>query len=301
MTIHLHGIFPALLTPFRGGPRDEDVDYDALAGNIGLLNETGLTGYVVMGSNGECVSLSWGEGLELVKTARGAAAPGKLLIAGTGQESTTLTIDFTNSAADLGADAALIRPPGYFKARMNREALKRHYLAVADAARIPVIIYNIPQNTGVVIEPSLVVELSAHPNIIGLKDSSGSLANIEEIVRRVPEGFGCLVGSGSLILPALVMGARGAILGVANAAPRQCVRIYELFRGGRTEEAAARQLDLVPLNKAVMETYGIPGLKYAIGRIGQQGGRVRSPLLPLSDIGAAEIGRLMSELGGHHT
>lgn len=299
MTIHLHGIFPALLTPFGGGPRDEDVDYEALAGNIAALNGTGLTGYVVMGSNGECVSLSWGEGLELVKTARGAAAPGKLLIAGTGQESTTLTIDFTNSAADLGAEAALVRPPGYFKSRMTREALKRHFLALADAARIPIIIYNIPQNTGVVIEPSLVVELSAHPNIIGLKDSSGSLANIEEIVRRVPESFSCLVGSGSLILPALVMGARGAILGVANAAPRHCVQIYELFRGGRIEEAAARQLDLVPLNKAVMETYGIPGLKHAIGLLGQRGGRVRAPLLPLSKDGEALISDLMAELGGN--
>ncbi len=296
MTIRLQGIFPALLTPFGGGPRDEDVDYEALAGNIASLNATGLAGYVVMGSNGECVSLSWGEGLELVKTARAAAAPGKLLIAGTGQESTTLTIDFTNSAADLGADAALVRPPGYFKSRMTREALKRHYGALADAARIPIIIYNIPQNTGVVIEPSLVIELSAHPNIIGLKDSSGSLANIEEIVRRVPEGFSCLVGSGSLVLPALVMGARGAILGVANAAPRHCIHIYELFRGGRFEEAAARQLDLVPLNKAVMETFGIPGLKYAIGLIGQKGGRVRSPLLPLAENGEVLIANLMAEL-----
>ncbi len=296
MSIRLHGIFPALITPFRGGRRDEDVDSGALAGNVGLLNGTGLSGYVVLGSNGECVSLSWDEALGLVKTVRDAAAPGKLVVAGAGQESTPLTIDFVNAAADRGADAALVRPPSYFKARLTREALKKHYLDVAEAARIPVIIYNIPQNTGVPIEPSLVVELSAHPNIIGLKDSSGSLANIGDIVRRVREDFDCLVGSGSLILPALVMGARGAILGVANAAPRECVRIYELFRSGRIEEAATRQLDLIPLNKAVMETYGIPGLKYAVGLIGQQGGRARSPLLPLSQEGAALIAGLMAEL-----
>jgi 4-hydroxy-2-oxoglutarate aldolase len=301
MSLRLHGIFPALITPFRGGVRDEDVDLEAFAGNIGLLNATGLAGFVVLGSNGECVSLSWDEALGLVREARGAAAPGKLVIAGTGQESTSLTIDFTNAAAGLGADAALVRPPGYFKARMTREALKRHYLAVADAARIPVILYNIPQNTGVVIEPSLVVELSAHPNIIGIKDSSGSLSNLEEIVRRVPADFGCFVGSGCLILPALVMGARGAILGVANAAPDHCVRIYELFRQGKIEEAAALQLDIVPLNKAVMDTYGIPGLKYAVSLIGQKGGRARPPLLPLAETGPAEISRLMSEIGGHHT
>jgi 4-hydroxy-2-oxoglutarate aldolase len=296
MTIRLQGIFPALLTPFRGGLRDEDVDFGAFAGNIGALNATGLAGYVVLGSNGECVSLSWDEALGLVQTARGAAAPGKLVIAGTGQESTRLTIDFTNAAADLGADAALVRPPSYFKSKLTREALKSHYLAVADAARMPVIIYNIPQNTGIAIEPSLVVELASHPNIIGLKESSGSLAYLEEIILRLPPEFSYFVGSGYVVLPALVMGARGAILGVANAAPSHCVRIYELFREGRIAEATALQLDIVPLNKAVMETYGIAGLKHAVGMIGQTGGRIRSPLLPLAADAAAVIARLMNEL-----
>jgi 4-hydroxy-2-oxoglutarate aldolase len=301
MTIRLQGIFPALVTPFGGGTRDEAVDLEALAGNIRVLNATGLAGYLVLGSNGESVSLGWDEALSLVKTARDAAASGKLLIVGAGQESTGLTIDFANAAADLGADAALVRPPSYFKSRMTREALRKHYLAVADAARLPVIVYNIPQNTGLVIEPSLVVELSAHPNIVGLKESSGSLPYLEEIIRRLPADFSYLVGSGSVVLPALLMGARGAILAMANAVPAQCVRIHELFGQGRIAEAAALQLDLVPLNKAVTETYGIAGLKHAVGLIGQKGGRVRPPLLPLDERGAVEITRLMSEIGGHHT
>lgn len=296
MTLKLEGIYPALVTPFGGGTRDEAVDLEALAGNIRVLNSTGLAGYLVLGSNGESVSLGWDEALSLVKTARAAAAPGKLLIVGAGQESTGLTIDFANAAAGLGADAALVRPPSYFKSRMTREALKRHYLAVADASRLPVIVYNIPQNTGFGIEPSLVVELSSHPNIVGLKESSGSLPYLEEIIRKLPPDFSYLVGHGSVVLPALLMGARGAILAMANAAPTQCVRLHELFGQGRIAEAAALQLNLVPLNKAVTETYGIAGLKHAVGLIGQKGGRVRLPLLPLDDKGAAEITRLMTEL-----
>jgi 4-hydroxy-2-oxoglutarate aldolase len=296
MAKKFEGIFPALITPFAGGVLGDVVDTEAFEHNIRAFNRHGFSGYLVLGSTGECVSLSDEEALGLVETARRAAAPGRLVIAGTGRESTKLTIDFTNAAAELGIDAALVRPPGYFKSRMSREALRRHYLAVADEAKVPVIIYNIPQNTGVVIEPSLVVELAKHPNIAGLKESSGSIAYLEEIIRRLPADFSYLVGSGYMILPALVMGACGAILAVANAAPAHCVAIYSLFSQGRVEEAVRIQLDIVPLNKAVMETYGIPGLKHAAGLIGQRGGLVRLPLLPLDEKGPAEIEELMKAL-----
>jgi len=298
MTKRFKGIFPALITPFAGGPLGAVVDTEAFEHNIRAFNRHDFSGYLVLGSTGECVSLSDEEALGLVETARRAAAPERLVIAGTGRESTKLTIDFTNAAAGLGIDAALVRPPGYFKSRMSREALRRHYLAIADEAKVPVIIYNIPQNTGVVIDPSLVVELSGHPNIAGLKESSGSIAYLEEIIRRLPADFSYLVGSGYMILPALVMGACGAILAVANAAPAHCVAVYTLFRQGRVEEAVRLQLDIVPLNKAVMETYGIPGLKYAAGLIGQRGGLVRLPLLPLDLDGKApaEIEELMKTL-----
>jgi len=254
MAKKFRGIFPALVTPFAGGTLSETVDLDAFKGNIGVLNSIGLSGYVVLGSTGECVSLTPGESLALLRTAKTAAAPGKLVIAGTGQESTLQTIEFTNAAARLGIDAALVRPPSYFKAKMSREALRRHYLAVADAAEVPVIVYNIPQNTGVTIDPSLVVELAAHPNIAGLKESSGSVSYLEEVVAHVPKDFSYLVGSGYVILPALVLGASGAILAVANAAPAQCVGIYELFQAGKIEDAARLQLGVAPLNKAVMDT-----------------------------------------------
>jgi 4-hydroxy-2-oxoglutarate aldolase len=296
MAKEFQGIYPALVTPFKGGPLGAEVDDEALGRNIGLLNAYALAGYLALGSTGECVSLTDDESVRLVGIVCEAAAPGKKVIAGTGRESTVLTIDFTRRMAESGADAALIRPPSYFKGKMNREALKRHYLAVADVSPIPVILYNIPQNTGIVIDPGLVVELSAHPNIIGLKESSGSLPYLVEIIRKLPADFSYLVGSPYLILPGLLMGASGAILAVANAAPDLCVEIERLFREGRIQEAAERQLDLVPLSKMVMETHGISGLKCAMRSAGYEGGLARMPLLPVDEKSAAEIDALMKAL-----
>jgi len=283
------GIFPALLTPFKGEAEGEDVDLGAFRDNVQKFNAYDLAGYVIGGSTGECVLVSNEEAARLVDAAKSAAAPGRLIIAGTAQESTRLTIAFTKRLADAGADAALVRPPSYYKARMTREPLRRHYLAVADASPIPVVIYNIPQNTGITIDPGLVVELARHPRIAGLKESLGSLAYLGEIIRRLPPDFSYLTGSGFVVLPALLAGASGAILAVANAAPGLCVEIYRLFREGKIGEAQQRQLDLIPLNKAAMETYGIPGLKYAMDVQGFKGGPVRLPLLPIDEKGKADL------------
>ena len=287
------GIYIALVTPFDG----DEVSAEKFRDNILKYNETGLAGYVVLGSTGECVSLSDDESALLVRTARQAAAKGKKVIAGTARESTRLTVEFTNRIADLGVDAALVRPPSYFKSKMTTEALKRHYLAVADHSRVPIIVYNIPQNTGLTLDGSLIVELSQHPNITGLKESGGNLVLLGEIIRRLPGDFSYLSGHPSVFLPALLMGASGAILAVANAVPDICAKIYDLFGRGRIDEAAALQLDLVPLIKSVMDTYGIPGLKYSLDVLGWHGGPVRSPLLPLEDKGKTEITARLKDLG----
>ena len=287
------GIYAALLTPFVG----DEIAADKFRDNILKFNEYDLTGYVVLGSTGECVSLSDEESERLVRTAREAAAKGKAIIAGTARESTRLTVEFTNRMADLGVDAALVRPPSYFKSKMTHEALKKHYLAVADRSRVPVILYNVPQNTGITLEGKLILELAGHPNIMGLKESSGTIAFLGELIRRLPADFSYLLGHGSAFLPALLMGASGAILAVANAAPDLCVKTFRLFSEGRIGEAAALQLDLVPLNKAVMEIYGIPGLKYALDRQGWYGGPVRPPLLPMEENGKAEIDAQLRKLG----
>ena len=287
------GIFAALVTPFVG----EKLSIEKFKDNIQKYNASALAGYIVLGSTGECVSLSDEESARLVRAAREAAAKGKKVIAGTARESTKLTVEFTNAMADLGIDAALVRPPSYYKSRMSRDALKKHYLTLADKSRVPLIIYNIPQNTGISLESRLIMELSSHSNIIGLKESAGNLSFLGEVVPKVPAGFSYLLGSGNVILPGLVMGACGAILSVANAAPDICLEIYQLFQENKIEAAAKLQRDLIPLNKSIMETYGIPGLKYALDVRGYYGGPCRLPLLPIEEKGKAELRGLMKKLG----
>ncbi len=229
MSKPLEGVYVALTTPFV----DDEVSTEKVRENVRKYNRTDFAGYLVLGSTGESVSLSDAESEKLVEAVLAAAAPGKKVLVGTARESTRGTIDFTNRFAGCGVAAALVRPPSYFKSKMTREALKAHYLAVAESSRIPVLIYNMPQNTGIWLEPRLVTELAPHPNIAGLKESSGSLAFLGEVIREVPEDFHYFLGSGHVIYPGLEMGACGAILAVANAAPEMSAEIYKLFKAGR--------------------------------------------------------------------
>ena len=293
MTKPLEGIYVALTTPFAG----DRIAPEKLRENVRRLNATAVAGYLVLGSTGESVSLTDAESLALVEAALDAAGPGKKVLVGTAREWTRGTIDFTASLPARGVAAVLVRPPCYFKSKMTREALRAHYLAVAEASPHPVIVYNMPANTGISIEPALVVDLARHQNIIGLKESSGSIAFLEEVVRQVPERFHYFVGSGHIIYPGLEMGASGAVLAVANAAPEMCAEIFRLFKAGRKDQARELQLDLVPLNKALTETYGIAGLKHAQDLRGYYGGPTRLPLLPVGDAARAEIAALLRRLG----
>jgi len=289
----LAGIYAALTTPFA---RD-DISIDGIKDNVRRLNATGLVGYLVLGSTGESVSLSDAESLALVEAVLEAAAPGKKVLVGTARESTRGTIEFTNSLPGHGIAAVLVRPPSYYKSKLTREALKTHYLAVAEASRLPVLVYNMPQNTGISLEPRLIVDLAPHPNIMGLKESSGSIAFLEEVVRQVPDRFHYFLGSGHVVYPGLEMGAAGAILAVANAAPEMCAEIFRLYQAGKKDEARELQLDLIPLNKALMETYGIAGLKHAQDLRGYHGGPTRLPLLPIDEPAKREIESLLRKLG----
>jgi 4-hydroxy-2-oxoglutarate aldolase len=279
MTEKFKGIFAALTTPFR---RDE-VAEDLFKDNIEKYNSFDLAGYVVGGSSGESVLLSDDECASLVKTAVQSAAPGKIVIAGTARQSTRHTIDFTNRAADLGAQAALIVFPHYYKNLMTGEALKTHYLAIAAKSKIPIIVYSIPQNTGILPSPDLFIELSQHPNILGVKDSSGILSFFAEVFPKMAAGSIYLLGAGSIIFPALTLGASGGILMLGAAAPDLCVRLHRLYLDGDWEAAARLQRALVPLNQAITGRYGIPAAKYVLDLKGWHGGEPRLPLLPLGD------------------
>jgi 4-hydroxy-2-oxoglutarate aldolase len=289
----LAGVYVALTTPFDG----EDIAAEKIKDNVRRLNKTDLAGYLVLGSTGESVSLTDRESLTLVEAVLEVADPAKKVLVGTARESTRETVAFTNSLPERGVSAVLVRPPSYYKSRMTREALRAHFLAVAETSRFPVLLYNMPQNTGISLEPRLVIDLAAHPNVAGLKESGGSLAILGEVVREVPERFQYFLGAGAVVLPGLEMGACGAILAVANVVPEMCAELYRLFKAGLRDEARRLQLDLVALNKLLVEVHGIAGIKYGQDLRGFHGGPTRLPLLPVDEKGRAEIAALLKSMG----
>jgi 4-hydroxy-2-oxoglutarate aldolase len=274
----LDGIFPATTTPFAA---DGSVSIAGVRENIRRYNSTGLAGYVILGSTGEAVMLSREEADAVLAAAKEAAAPGKILIAGTGAESTAETIARTKRAAEFGYHAALVKTPYYYKPAYRAETYIRHYSAVADASPIPVLLYSVPMFTGITLEAPEIAELSSHPNIIGIKDSSASVQRIGEIVASTPADFQVLTGGAAVVYPALAVGARGAILALASALPEKLVELYELFRQGKHEEARKLQLRLVGASRRIVSENGIAGLKYAMELRGYAGGAPRLPLLPL--------------------
>jgi 4-hydroxy-2-oxoglutarate aldolase len=291
--VKLHGIFPPLTTPFAP---DGSVALSKLRENIARYNKTRLTGYAMNGSTGESVLLSGDEVYRTWETARDAAAPEKILIAGTGAESTAETIEHTNRAASFGYAVALVRTPSFYKPAMTESALAEHYLRVADAARIPILVYSVPVFTHVTVEAPLVARVSKHPNIIGMKDSSGNVQGVAEIIAAAPKGFQTLVGSASTLYESLEKGAVGAILAVACAFPELCVEIYEASRAGEPTKAHSLAQKLIAPAKLFGPQYGIAGLKYALDRIGYYGGAPRNPLLPLDACARAEIDTMLWNL-----
>src|SRR5438046_4114108 len=276
----LSGVFPALTTPFAA---DGSVSFADLKHNIKQYNRTGLAGYVVMGSSGESVRLSKAEAASVLGTGNEAAGPGKKLIAGTGAESTAEPIERTKRAAELGYDAALVKTPYYYKPVYKPEVYFQHYRRVADSSPIPVLLYSVPQFTGVALEPPEVAVLSEHPNIIGIKESSGNVLRVAEIIAAVSPHFQVLVGSAASVYPSMAVGARGAILALASALPEKCVALYDLVRQGQHEKARELHTVILRASKLVVSECGIAGVKYVMDQRGYRGGLPRLPLLPLHD------------------
>ena len=278
MKTKYQGVMAALTTPFK----DEKIALNRLKQNINQYNETELFGYVIAGSTGEGPYLSDEECISLVDTAKKCSSKDKIIIAGTARESVKNTVEITNRAADAGADSALVCTPHYFKSKMTHEALKKYYVSVAEKSRIPIIIYNIPQNTGVSVDKNLITDLVKHPQILGLKDSSGNLTFFEEVYPYLDPESSFLLGAGSLFFPGLVMGADGGILRLACVVPELCTRLFKYTQEKKWDKARKLQQDLVPLNQAVTKDYGIAATKYAQDLLGYYGGPCRLPLLESS-------------------
>jgi len=292
MAINLNGILLPITTPFT---HEENLDTEGLSRNLAKWNESGVVGYVALGSTGERVNLDETEYLKVIETARRAVPQTLTFIAGAGQQSTRGTIKEIHRAADCGAEAVLVITPNFYKSTITQDALVSHYQSVADASTVPVILYSMPDLTGITIEPETAARLSGHENIVGMKDSSADIAQFAETVRQTPDDFAVMIGNGTVLCEALQSGARGGILAVGCAAPRLCIEIYEAVRASDIERAQSLQKQLTPLARAVTKTYGIGGLKTAMEMAGFTGGGVRAPLKRPDASAAAEIAQLLNQ------
>jgi len=276
--IKLQGIFPPLPTPFTAA---DMLDVEALSSHVSFLASAGVHGVVVLGSNGEAVHLDSNEQQQMIRSVR-ALLPAHTVIAGCSALSTRRTLTQTQQAAESGADAALILPPHYYRAQMSLDALLRYYTTVADASPLPVIVYNMPSCTGMDLDTDLLAQLSHHPNIHGVKDSSGDAGKLARLVQESQLGFQILAGSAGFLLPALALGCTGGVPALANIAPQECLEIYALSQKGDWARARQIQVRLAAVNHAVTRRWGVAGLKAAMDLLGLRGGPVRAPLQPLS-------------------
>lgn len=289
----IKGAIPPMATPFK---KDGGVDYDKFVANIEKYNNYDLAGYLVLGSNSETPFLNEEEKLELVRLAVKHAAKGKIIMVGTGLESTEETIKLTNKAADLGAHCALLLTPNYYGGAMGDEAQIAYFTRVADESKIPILIYNVTKFTHINISPAAVSTLSKHPNIIGMKDSSGDIPQLVSFMTKgYDKEFNLMVGTASAWFPALCIGVKGAVMALANCNPGECVDMQKLYDEGKFEEALALYKRMFPVNSAVTGQFGVSGLKYAMDKLGFEGGEVRPPLLPLNDTKKAAIDEILKK------
>lgn len=292
----ISGVMVPVTTPFNS--ITGEVDLAGLRTNVEQWSATGVRGLVVGGSTGEAVLLDEDERCAVWEAVRDVAPDKLLLVAGTGAESRRATLRLSRKAADLGYDALLVQPPAFYQPAMRPAVVRDHYLAVADASRVPVIVYQVPTRFATLDFPSgLVAELSVHEKIVGIKDSRGKLELVGELLTMVRPGFQVLVGSGSILYAALEAGAAGGILGVANFMAEESALIHSRFAAGDAAGAGAAQERVAPLHDTVVGEMGVAGVKCALDMLGWIGGPPRPPLRPLAEIRRGEVARLLAGAG----
>ncbi len=274
------GIYTPVLTPFG---KDGLIDYDNMKHNLDKWAATELAGIVVLGSNGEFVYLTEDEKVNLVGFCIEHFPADKKIIVGTSYESTTETIRFSQLVGAMGADAVLVLPPHYYKGNMTETALEAYFHDVADQCPVPVMLYNMPPNTGINLSAALVARLSNHPNIVGIKDTAGDIVQLAETIRDATQPFSIFAGNAGFLLPALALGANGATVALANIFPEDCCRLITLVADGKWEEARRLQLNLLKVNHMITRGIGVAALKAAADYLGYKGGVPRKPIMPLDE------------------
>lgn len=294
MSLRVDGVFGPVVSTFK---RDSgDLDIAAFTANVQSHIDAGLLGVVVCGSTGEAALVSEMERLELLEAARRAVPADRMVLMGTGAESTRLTVRRCHEAQTVGADAVLVVAPHYYSNAMTIEALRAHYRRVADESPLPVLLYNIPKYMHFKLPPELVAELAQHPNVVGIKDSSGDLDLLKSYLQAQGPTFSVLTGNGGQLHPALMAGARGGILAVALFAAARCAEIFRAHAKGDHATAARLQDEMKPSAVTIVGELGVPGVKAAMDMVGLHGGPVRGPLLDLDAAGRARVSALLGGL-----
>ncbi|MDC7227661.1 MAG: dihydrodipicolinate synthase family protein [Spirochaetales bacterium] len=273
----LSGVFAPMCTPFE----NDEVNISGFEQNIKTMNSSSLKGFFVLGTNGEFKTVSETERVKILETAVGAAASDKVVMAGTGVESTRETIRLTKQAAEIGVSSVSLLMPNFFAKKIDDEVMINHILEVADASPIPVVLYNNPSvAAGITISEAVVEAVSVHENVVGVKDSSKDTWSANTAYDS--DGFSVMAGSASYFLDLLEKGGTGGVLSLANIIPDACGELYNLYIAGKKEEAYALNERLVSLNKLVSGKYGVAGVKYAMDYAGFAGGAPRRPLKALT-------------------
>lgn len=292
----LSGVHIPAATPFD--PVTGDVDVVAMRANARRWLEEPIRAIAIAGSTGEAVFLDRAERRTLVEAARDVIPSDRLLVAGTGAESTRATLRLTRDAADAGADAVLVMPPAFYGGAMTPEILRAHFQRVADESRVPLILYQVPLRFSTLDWPTpLVAELSRHENVAGIKDSRGKLDLVADLVEQCDDDFQVLVGSGTKLYASLELGAVGGVLGVANLTPGPAAGIVQAFGDGRRSEAGRLQEQVGPVHEAVVAGLGVPGVKAGLDLLGMEGGDPRPPLQPLDEDGKARVRDALEKAG----
>ncbi len=288
----LAGVYAPICTPFSAS---EDLDAGALSDNLARYAESGIHGYLTLGSNGENRSLTEQERLAVLEVVARERREGQLVMAGATYDAQRDTERFIAAAADLGADVALVLSPGYFRKQMTEEVLYRYFSTLADNAPIPILLYNAPGFSGMVLEPPLVARLATHPNIVGMKDSASS--GIEAFLALQRPDFAVLAGSANFLLRAMLGGSPGGTVSLANSFPEVALRLYAYGVARDEDRGPAYQEYVTRVNGAISGAFGVPGVKAAMDLAGFQGGYPRRPLLPLEPSERIALAACLSEEG----
>lgn len=291
--MNLEGLMPAMLAPFT---EDDQLDIEGLQINVKYLQQAGCSGIVCNGSTGEAANLSREERIAVIKATREVVKDHLTIIAGTGSATTRETLELTKDAMQDGADAALVITP--FNVIPNKEGLFRHYAAVADLG-YPIILYNLPEHTGVEIDFDTIERLlKSYDNIVGIKESSGDLTFFAELMRRFGDRMTPITGADTLFFQTTLMGSPAAILALGNIAPELIVKVMQLCEQGDIGEAREIYYKLLPIAKIILEGTNFPSpIKEAVRQLGRPAGDPRMPTLPVDTQKSEAISKALLSAG----